>query len=552
MKKILMLALLPVICFCMPSCRREDKEPDATGPFTIQAVLPEDTADADAVYIIGDFNGGEEFALGNPLWQLHKGSTKWAVGLDPEKFIGGKTLADGYFLMHATRGVEVDASGAPVVRTLDAVARKTYDIEVVAWEKEAGKTFDPSGTWTVVGTINSWNQASGIAMEISGDVRIAKGVALKASDEFKFVMDASWDTNFGAGEANTKFAATADEEFALQADGGNITAPAGTYDIYLYPFEAKAKLVKAEDAPPQPQEKPVTGVSVAPTSVTLKVGETQTLTATITPSDADVKSLLWSSTDASIASVSQSGLVTAVASGETTVTITVDGFSASCAVTVEAEDPGPGPSSDATLYVYDGNAWGSMRLWVWNTTGNLYPAWPGAEPEGTETVGSHSFYKFTVPADWCGDGLCMIFSDGNGNQTSDLAFDIPQGGSYYFHVSGASATIIDPNNFEPGEPPVPDDSWGIAGNMNGWNAAAAIEMQVAGDSYVAHGVTLTADTEFKFVQNKSWTVNRGGTFVAVNQDFAVYQDGGNIKPGLTGTYDIYIKADGSTACIVTP
>ena len=551
MKKILLLAAIPALCLWLPSCRRDDNEPSTTGPFTINASLPEDTGDDDAVYIIGDFNGGEEFALGNPAWKLQKGSTKWTVGLDPEKFIGGKTLADGYFLMHLTRGVEVDASGAPVVRTLDAVAGKTYEIEVVAWEKEAGKHFDPSGTWTVVGTVNSWNQAAGLAMEVSGDVRIAKGVKLTASDEFKFVMDASWDTNFGAGEPNTKFAAKVDEEFELQADGGNITAPAGTYDIYLYPFEAKAKLVKAGEEPPQPQEKPVTGVSVAPASLSLKVGETGTLTATVTPADADVKSSVWSSNATSVATVSQSGVVTAVAEGEATITITVDGFTATCAVTVEADDPGPGPDpqGDAKLLVYDGNAWGTMRLWVWNDGGNLYPAWPGGESEGTEEVSGHSFYKFTLPEAWCGDGVNVIFTDGNGNQTSDLSFDIAAGKTYYFNVSGVTATIIDdPASFNP-QPPVQDDAWGIAGNMNGWSAVNPIPMELSGDAYVAKGVSLTADSAFKFVQNKSWTVNRGGTFVTLGEAFDVYQDGADIKPGLTGTYDIYIKVDGTIARI---
>ena len=65
-------------------------------------------------------------------------------------------------------------------------------------------------------------------------------------------------------------------------------------------------------------------------------------------------------------------------------------------------------------------------------------------------------------------------------------------------------------------------------------------------------MTLTADTEFKFVQNKSWTVNRGGTFVSLGEEFSLYQDGANIKPGLSGTYDIYIKSDGSSAYIPAP
>ena len=88
--------------------------------------------------------------------------------------------------------------------------------------------------------------------------------------------------------------------------------------------------------------------------------------------------------------------------------------------------------------------------------------------------------------------------------------------------------------------------------MNGWAETNPIPMEVAGDYYVAKGVYLEANDEFKFVQNKSWTVNRGGYFIALGEAFALYQDGDNIKPGLTGTYDIYIKADGSYAYIPNP
>ena len=78
------------------------------------------------------------------------------------------------------------------------------------------------------------------------------------------------------------------------------------------------------------------GVTVTPASDTIAVGETKALTATITPEDAADKSITWSSSDTNIATVSDSGEVTAKAVGTATITATtVDGNkTATSAITV--------------------------------------------------------------------------------------------------------------------------------------------------------------------------------------------------------------------------
>lgn len=80
----------------------------------------------------------------------------------------------------------------------------------------------------------------------------------------------------------------------------------------------------------------VTAVSLLPTDVSLGIGETKTIKATITPSDAYDKSITWSSSNPEIATVSHSGLITAKGEGTTTITVTTnDGqYTATCKVTV--------------------------------------------------------------------------------------------------------------------------------------------------------------------------------------------------------------------------
>ena len=79
-----------------------------------------------------------------------------------------------------------------------------------------------------------------------------------------------------------------------------------------------------------------TGVTINTAAATINVGSTTTLVATVLPIDADDKAVTWSSDDTTIATVTSGGVVTAVESGDCTITVTTHdgGYTASCDVTV--------------------------------------------------------------------------------------------------------------------------------------------------------------------------------------------------------------------------
>lgn len=83
---------------------------------------------------------------------------------------------------------------------------------------------------------------------------------------------------------------------------------------------------------------PVTAVNVDKETLSLEVGGTATLTATVTPADATIKSVKWSSSNPSVAEVHPvTGLVTAVGGGTSVVYATSSsnsGAADSCLVTV--------------------------------------------------------------------------------------------------------------------------------------------------------------------------------------------------------------------------
>ena len=82
----------------------------------------------------------------------------------------------------------------------------------------------------------------------------------------------------------------------------------------------------------------VESVTLDPAKLTLLVGKSDTLTATVLPETATNRDVTWTSNDPNIATVDKNGNVTAVKAGKTTITVTtVDGgYKASCAVTVTA------------------------------------------------------------------------------------------------------------------------------------------------------------------------------------------------------------------------
>ena len=84
---------------------------------------------------------------------------------------------------------------------------------------------------------------------------------------------------------------------------------------------------------------PVTGITLSHSSASLVPGDTLSLAATILPSGATDKSVTWSSNSTSVATVSQSGVVTAVSPGTAVIKVTsIDNASAtaSCTVTVSS------------------------------------------------------------------------------------------------------------------------------------------------------------------------------------------------------------------------
>ena len=108
--------------------------------------------------------------------------------------------------------------------------------------------------------------------------------------------------------------------YAYDADGRSATIASDEITVFIY----------------------ATDITMNMNSVTLDIGKAQQLAATLTPSSGTLKTISWSSSNKSVATVDDNGLVTAVGEGEATITAsTVDGsgLSAECVITVNPPIP---------------------------------------------------------------------------------------------------------------------------------------------------------------------------------------------------------------------
>jgi uncharacterized protein YjdB len=103
---------------------------------------------------------------------------------------------------------------------------------------------------------------------------------------------------------------------------------------------------------------PVTGVSLNKSSLSLVVGATEPLVPTVMPANATDKTITWKSSNTSVATVSNTGMVSGISVGSATITVTTSngGKTASCTVTVNpVRVTGVTMNKTSTAMLVDGN-----------------------------------------------------------------------------------------------------------------------------------------------------------------------------------------------------
>lgn len=248
------------------------------------------------------------------------------------------SLSASVFPSDATQSTLTWRSDKPEVATVDQDGNvRAVKAGVAVITVSVSETVFETCTVTVV------SRVTGISFDVD-EMEILPGEShqLKVTvlPENASVPDVNWSSD------NAKVAKVSDTGLVTGLSAGEATIHAVTKDG----GKMATCLVKVGT--------PVSGISLSKSSASMYVGDSPlVLTATITPSNASDKSVVWSSSDASVASVlAGSGLdatVTPVAAGTATITVsTPDGkFSASCVLTVMQHVTGVSISkSSLTLY----------------------------------------------------------------------------------------------------------------------------------------------------------------------------------------------------------
>ena len=136
----------------------------------------------------------------------------------------------------------------------------------------------------------------------------------------QFLLDTAKDITVG----DVTYRIPADVYNTAKDAIANATTVADVLSAYNTALEAQVEVT------------PVTGVSVTPAQATIRVGNTTTIKAIVTPDDATEKAVTWTSSDDTVATVDSNGVVTGVKVGTATITATtIDGsFAATCEVNV--------------------------------------------------------------------------------------------------------------------------------------------------------------------------------------------------------------------------
>ena len=176
-------------------------------------------------------------------------------------------------------------------------------------------------------------------------------------------------------------------------------------------------------------------ISLNQTSATLTTkGKTLQLSATVTPSNATDKSVIWQSSNTAVATVSSTGLVTAVANGTATITATTtDGsnLTATCAITVSLNNE---INIDGIAYILDSSS-GKATVTYNGLVGSLTSSYTGDIV--IPTIITYGAIRYSVAS--IGD---YAFSGCSGLKSITIPESVTSIGEYAFSYCSSLAQVI--------------------------------------------------------------------------------------------------------------
>ncbi|MCH5235113.1 MAG: starch-binding protein [Muribaculaceae bacterium] len=449
------------------------------GLMLLEGIVPYGTGINDQIYIYGDFNGGEE-AIGNPEWLLQRGNpqtgvpAKFGIYLNPNSFVNGKTLADGYSFYNIQSGPEVDLEGNILWHYDYPALGQRLNVFIDYWEDSFNTPENPDDVehdgyaiyvinntgWTDL-ALYAWGDAEAFGgwpgIGVTGKVEL-NGVTYQYFDtgadneglNLNLIFN---NNNNGSQLPDYNVTLNKDYYFELTADGAveidpNASITHDGYAVFVYDSTGWDSLALYMWGDVNDLNGGWPGMQPTGTVVINGIGyvyfdfgEANTgLNENLIFNNNDNGSQL---PDFNF-TIDRNLYVEITSSGVTE--INPDDFQPGGNVPDEPTEPDtPSPSAQYNIYIQNETGWENFYLYAWGDS-EIFNGWPGQSSTETITLDGIEYLVFTVEG--IGETEHLIFNNNAGIQIEqgDMVITLDQ--NWFIKVTATEATFLETPNIK--------------------------------------------------------------------------------------------------------
>ena len=462
------LMLLPLLWGCSKDEIIFDSElprfETRAGYELIEAIVPQATSATDKIYIIGEFNGGMD-AVGDPRWQLEKApdtDVKWGIYLNPDDFVAGKTLADGYTFYNSEQGEERALGNKPAIHTEAPALGGRLNVLIYFWADYFNKPQNPDEVehdgYTIYVVDNSgfneltlyaWGDAEAFGpwpgMKPTGKIE-KDGVTYKYFDTGAANEGLNLNLIFNNNDGGIQFTdynVTLDQDYYLEVTPDGVhefdpsqVIPHDGYTVYVVNNSGWDELYLYMWGTVNNLNGEWPGMS--PTGTQVINGVTYTyfdLGAANCNAGLEEHVILNNGNGKQVDDVVVFNLDRDVYV-ELTSTSSKEIDPATYQPGPVTPDPDPQPSGEYKIYIEDKTGWDAFYVYAWGDK-EIFGVWPGISPDVTETIDGVTYKVLTVEG--AGEQENLIFNNNDGIQYNAATITLDK--DYFIIANPESAEV---------------------------------------------------------------------------------------------------------------